>query len=172
MKTRIIHTRIWEDDWFVELPLEAQYLWLYLLTNSRINLCGMYRLSDRTILNETKIKKSHLEELKSTLEPKAIFIEGWVYIPKSQSLGGYKGELIESGIKKEMQDVPSPVKSEFLHRVSMGYRRGSKVQEIRNNKLEIRNKKQEIINNTSKDYMDSTTVGDILEDKDFFKGGD
>src|SRR5690606_12924852 len=86
MRTRIIWTKIWEDDWFQSLSDNAQKLFLYLLTNSRINMCGFYQISERVLLFDTRIK--NLDKVKSELIPKVRFFEDWVYIVNAESYSG------------------------------------------------------------------------------------
>lgn len=148
MKTRIVHTKIWEDDWFRKISKPAGWLFMYLITNPRINLSGMYQISQAALLFGTRFKDTELEKLKLELvrEGKVFFYRDWVYIKNAQKYGGYSGKLCDQGISKEMQDVPDEIKKCFLEgkcdTPSIPLARGSKVQEIINNKQEIRNKKK------------------------------
>ena len=38
MKTRIVHTKIWQDDYFVNLSFQEKVLFLYLISNEYIML--------------------------------------------------------------------------------------------------------------------------------------
>jgi len=146
MKTRIVWTKIWEDEFFVELSRPARILFLYLITNQRTNLCGCYQVSDRTVCFDTKLTVRELEEAKEELAPKAIFYGGWVYLPNAQRLGGFKGEKNEAAIQREWEEVPLEVRNALTKgnhdRVSKSEDRVSpKGDTPRNHKSEIRNKK-------------------------------
>jgi hypothetical protein len=148
MKTRIVHTKIWEDDWFRELSKPAGWLFMYLITNPRINLSGMYQISLAALLFGTRFEEKEIDVLKTELaqKGKVFFYRDWVYVVNAKKYGGYFGKLCEQGISKELQEVPDEIKKCFLEgkcdTPSIPHTRVLKVQEIRNNKLEIRNKKK------------------------------
>ena len=123
MKTRIVWTKIWEDEWFATLSDPAQKLFIYLLTNSRANMCGCYQLSDRVIIFDTRIVD--LETAKKELNPKAKFKSGWVYLPNAKYYGGYSGKKNEVTIKKEEAQIDKNIKLALFttqqDRVSIGY---------------------------------------------------
>ena len=50
---RQIHTKIWKDGWFLDLPPEHKLLFIYLFSNERANLIGLYDLPWRVIEFET-----------------------------------------------------------------------------------------------------------------------
>lgn len=109
MKTRIVHTKIWEDEWFYSLSRDARELFLYVLTNQRINLSGMYQLPDRVILSDTKIGSDGLQTAKQELLPKVIFYESWVYIKNAEKLSNFSGSKNEIAKQKELNDVPTTI---------------------------------------------------------------
>ncbi len=147
MKTRIIWTKIWEDDWFQSLSDDGQKLFLFLLTNRSINLCGCYQISDWLIKTQTRIK--NLEKAKKELYPKVKFFKDWVFIKNAEFYGGYKGEKNEIAKNKELQEIPDHVKtalfggknkeSESIDTLSIGYQRG--INTSINHKSEIINNK-------------------------------
>lgn len=145
MKTRIIHTKIWEDPFFRGLSKPARYLFFYFITNYRINLCGIYELSDDLICFETGFEKKELEKLKREMHPKIQFFDNWVYVVNAKRLGGYKGKLCDQGIEKEMLDIPERIKNCFVDGVCDTPCKGYiyPMQGTRNKKQEIINKKQE-----------------------------
>lgn len=62
---RQIHTHIWKDSWFVDLEPDYKLLFIYLFSNERANLAGLYDLSPRVIAFETGVP---LEAVKSALD--------------------------------------------------------------------------------------------------------
>lgn len=56
-KSRYIQTDIWDMPWFATLSLNAKLLYLYLLTNPRTNLSGVYQIMDDRIKFDCKLKK-------------------------------------------------------------------------------------------------------------------
>ncbi len=150
MKTRIIHTKVWKDTWYVSLEREAKYLWLYLLTNEKINISGIYELSDREILFDTSINQQDLEKIKSSLSPKAVFFDGWVKICNVERYNKYRNSpLNQVAYKNELSYVPLLVKDKFEIENDTSidtsiYTPINKEQGTINNKLGIENLKQEI----------------------------
>jgi hypothetical protein len=152
VKTRIIHTKIWEDDFFVNLSRASKLLFVYLISNSRINLSGFFELPDRVITFDTGLTNKELEDSKKELIPKAVFYKGWVYIKNAQHLGGYKGEKNDKASKNEKSLIPSDIQ-EYCYRVSKNNDRVFEVSDTSiNHKSEIRNQKSEYSENFLKFY--------------------
>lgn len=152
MKTRIVWTKIWEDDFFVSRSRIGKLLFLYLITNQRINLSGFYEISDRVIMFDLGLSKIELEKAKREVFPKVVFYKGWVYVVNAKELGGYKGKKNKIAIEKELYQIPShikkAIKSMLSDRVSKKSDRVSGVSNTPiNNKLKIINN---ITSNTSK----------------------
>lgn len=91
MQTRIIHTKVWEDQWFHKLSKDAKYLWIYLLSNPKVNISGIYELSDDKILYDTSIESyEELEKIKKDLISKAVFFDSWVRILNIERYNKYR----------------------------------------------------------------------------------
>jgi len=149
----------------LNLSDNGQKLFLYLITNQRINLCGIYRLPDRVINFDTRIKGEKLQKAKSELLEKVFFYDGWVYVKNAQILGGYKGEKNEVAIKQEMADIPENVKNCLFKgicpRVSEKEDRVSEVSDTSiNHKSEIINHKSEY---SSVDFLKNLPQEEIDE---------
>lgn len=132
----------------------AKLLFLYFLTNKRIELTGAYELpipimSVETLLTDTEIKKA-LEEL----YPKVAYIDGYVVIMNASKYQNYnKGNSYQKqAYEKEYENLPESVKA-FLEGEMMtspmtsrmtSYREldRNKNTEIRNKNIENRKKKK------------------------------
>lgn len=112
MKTRIVHTKIWDDEWFQELSNEAQKLFIYLITCQDISICGAFELPDRKIVYHTKI--AELQKAKEELSGKVFFHEGWVVIYNVDKYNSYKGEKNDKARERELFLVPEVVSKEYL----------------------------------------------------------
>ena len=148
MKTRIIHTKVWKDSWYVSLSKDAKFLWMYLLTNDKINISGIYELTDREILFDTSIDTSVLESIKKELNPKAIFYKGWVKITNVERYNKYRNSPSnEIAFNTELTYIPSDICKVFGTPVDTSvYTPINKEQGTINNKQVIENIKQEIRN--------------------------
>jgi hypothetical protein len=61
-KLRSINTIIWSDTWFETLPIGQKLLFIYLITNEKTNMLGVYEVSTRKISFETGIKETDIEK--------------------------------------------------------------------------------------------------------------
>jgi len=82
MKTRIFQTRFYKDREVLKLSLEAQHLFIYLITSEHINICGMFELPDPYIILESKLNQQQLDNAKKELQRsgKVIFEDSWVFV--------------------------------------------------------------------------------------------
>lgn len=60
-KLRSINTVIWSDPWFEDLDSEEKLLFIYLITNEKTNMLGVYETSIKKMSFETGIKKDKIE---------------------------------------------------------------------------------------------------------------
>lgn len=110
MKTRIIHTKVWKDPWFVKLSCDAKMLWLYLLTNEKINICATYEISEREINFDTGIPSHNISKVKEELYPKALFVDDWVFVVNAKKYNSYvNGPKNEVAFKREVGYIPESV---------------------------------------------------------------
>jgi hypothetical protein len=109
MKTRNLHTKIWNDDWFCELTATEKLLFVYLLTNKEVNLNGVYELSDRVILFETGVSREHLEKAKESFKNKILIENGWVIIKNVEKYDDYKGGILTKAKENQLKDIPKEV---------------------------------------------------------------
>jgi hypothetical protein len=143
MKTRIVHTKIWQDDWFYNLSANAQRLFLYCITNQHIGLAGIYELSDRIIRFDLKLAPDELSDLKTELGKKVMFFDGWIYVVNSSRYCNYSGEKNELATKRELLKVPESIRRYIIDTVS------STIDTSINHKSKTINHKSEIINQES-----------------------
>lgn len=154
MKTRIIQTKIWKDNYYGELNRVEKLLFIYLLTNEKVNLCGMYELSDREIKFDLDLNEAELQEAKAHLQQdgKFIFLNGWVRIINYDKYNSYTGDKNETAKEKELKLIPIELKEYPIDSVS------TILDSLNNHKSEIINKKSEIINHKSRGYLKSEEV--------------
>jgi len=62
MAQRSLTTDLWNDTWFESLNPQEKLLFLYLLTNDRTNMLGIYEISKRKISFETGLTESAVEK--------------------------------------------------------------------------------------------------------------
>jgi hypothetical protein len=108
MKTRIVHTRFWQDEFVNTLTPKEKLLFIYLLTNDRVSLTGMYELPDKYIKADLELTDKELEVAKEKLQKnnKILFCDGWVKIVNHDKYNSYTGEPIQKAKLKELALVP------------------------------------------------------------------
>lgn len=115
MKTRILYTKIWEDDFVSTLPLIQKALFIYFITNQRIGQTGIYEVTDRIILFETGATPDQLQQAKDKFMQagKILFIDGWVQVANSGKYNSYTGDSNKKAYEKEIESIPSLVTESF-----------------------------------------------------------
>lgn len=106
-ETRMIKTKIWSDDWFGELSVDARYLYLYLLTNKNTHICGYYKLSIKEICFMTGLTSKRVETALEELTTNVAYEEGWVIIknyPRYQNVSN--NAKVQASIERELKNVP------------------------------------------------------------------
>lgn len=145
MKTRIVHTKVWRDEWFVNLSKEAKLLWIYLLTNDKINISGIYEISDRELKFDLGFEVE--DKIKQELKPKALFCKGWVFIPNTEKYNSYRNSpKNQTAFTREILCIPDTILQELGNDTSIGT--SICTPPIL---LEIRNQKSEYITHKSKE---------------------
>jgi len=61
-KLRSISTGVWSDVWFEELNSDQKLIWLYLITNEKTNMLGIYEASIKKISFETGVEKRRVDD--------------------------------------------------------------------------------------------------------------
>lgn len=113
MKTRIIHTKFYQDNFILSLNQKERWLFLYLISNERVEKTGAYELPLSIAEVETGINKDEIIPIIKKFNPKIIYVEGYVIIKNIKKYQDYsKGskKQIES-YNKEYASLPENVKS-------------------------------------------------------------
>lgn len=111
-KQRYINTKLWSDDWVSNLDPVEKLLFIYLLTNERTNICGVYELPLKYMSVETGIEKDMVEKIIKRFEKdgKVIYNNGWAIIAnfiEHQAIN----PKIEKGIAYLLQnEIPEEIK--------------------------------------------------------------
>lgn len=109
MKSRVIHTKIWNDNWFTKQSSDVRFMFLYLLTNEFTNVLDLYELPIATASYQTGLTPEKIDEcLQSMASDKKIDIfDGYVLLNngyKYQFYHGIKNNYAKLRIIIEMSD--------------------------------------------------------------------
>ena len=93
MKTRILHTKFWNDSFVSSLSPEEKLVFNYYLTNDKINIIHFYECSDRLVLFETGVSTGVLQGCKGKLSnaKKILFFNDFVFIVNAYRYERYEG---------------------------------------------------------------------------------
>ena len=110
MKTRIVHTRFWQDSFVATLNHKEKLVFIYLLTNDRVSLTGIYELPDKYILIDLDLSKEELEVIKQKLSGKIDFVSGWIVIVKHDLYNSYSHGKAGIARNKELTEIPLKIR--------------------------------------------------------------
>lgn len=104
---RSIYSKIWEDGWFTELDSDGKVLWLYLLTNFRVSVAGIYEILPKTIANETDIDKSKCLELVKQFEEdgKIFYADGVMWVKKLRDYQESGSPTVAKRIESDVKNI-------------------------------------------------------------------
>lgn len=109
-KARQIKDEIWSDDWFFTLEPKQKLAWMFLLTNERCNIAGIYKLNHKWAARVAGLTERDFNDSMKMFEEdgKLLRLEDWVVIVnfvKHQS----KNPSVIKGIKRIVQELPVEV---------------------------------------------------------------
>lgn len=115
-KHRYILTELWQNRWFKNLSNGAKYLYLYLLTNPKSNICGVYEIMDEQVKFDTDI--INLDKTFAELQQanEVVRIEDWCIIlryPLNQNW--QTAWAIGDRIIKELEELPEDIIEVLRH---------------------------------------------------------
>src|ERR1035437_1463312 len=110
MRTKMIWTQIWDDEWFRSLSAPSRYLFVFLLTNPEVNLVGVYRLNTEKLKYYTRLNNDQITKCFGQLSAKVIYKDGWIIIRKYIDFNPYKGVSTDLAKDKEWELIPSSIK--------------------------------------------------------------
>jgi hypothetical protein len=111
-KQRMVNTRFWDDDYTSNLDPIEKLLFLYFLTNTSTNICGVYEIPLKKIANETGIDKEMVIKIigRFTKDLKVFYKDGWIVVRNFIKHQNQRSPKIQKGIEVELKNVPEGVK--------------------------------------------------------------
>lgn len=119
---RQVHTKIWRDNWFIDLSPEHKLLFIYLFTNDAASISGIYELPMRIIKFDTGLSDSVIEEGLSIFEQagKVVYGNGVAWVKNLRKYHETASSKVQTKINSDIKLVPdSDVKSRYL--IAYGY---------------------------------------------------
>lgn len=110
-KSRTIQTKMWTDTWFEGLDVSQKLLFIYLLTNEKTNMLGIYEISIRKMSFDTGIDKDTinktLEQFKK--DDKIFYKESHIIISNFLKNQSYNPNMKKSAINT-FNELPNSLK--------------------------------------------------------------
>jgi hypothetical protein len=118
---RLIQTRIWVDAWFLELSLEGKLLFVYLFTNQRASVCGLYELPMRVMAFDTGMDlnsiKKYLDIFSKTDKAYYDFTTSVIWVVNMPKYQGTTSPKLLPRIMADVKAVPGcELKTKFLQK--------------------------------------------------------
>ena len=116
---RQIHTKIWKDPWFIDLPPDYKLLFIYLFSNEQANLMGLYQLPLKVICFETDLPPATVEEglAQFAADGKCFFEDNYIWIVNlfRHNANNPKSPKTQAHIRKTLESVPEiPLKVRLI----------------------------------------------------------
>lgn len=108
MSYRQIHTKIWQDAWFLDLLPEEKLLFVYLFSNERASLCGLYELSLKTMSFETGLRNDAITLAlhRFELAGKAFYDPPLIWVPNLRKYNANRSPKVQAKVASELQAIP------------------------------------------------------------------
>ena len=107
----MIYTKFWYDNYVSSLNAKEKLLFIYLISNEKVTICGIYEMPDKYILLDTGIRLKELNTIKQKFmdDGKFAFIDGWIKIMNFDSYNSFSGEKNDTAKEKELALIPDEI---------------------------------------------------------------
>lgn len=105
---RQIHTSIWDDDWFCQLSSDDKVVFVWLFSNRRASVSGLYQFSEFICARETGLTMDVVKQsIKRLSDDKKIYVEGeWVWVKNLRKYNYYKNGNADKRIQTDLDQLP------------------------------------------------------------------
>jgi len=99
-KQRVIKDEIWDDDWFYDLDPSEKLIWIFLLTNPRANITGIFKVNTRWVANLTGFDKDVVNNVfkRFVSDGKILWENDWIGIVNFHKHLAYSNPNMSKGI--------------------------------------------------------------------------
>lgn len=167
MKTRILQTKIWKDEYFCSLNTQEKLLFLYFLTNDKVNILHCYEISSREASFDTGIPAPIVDKARTKFKAdgKLGAYKNWLYILNAYKYEEYKGDKNDTAKGKLVKEMSNDVLDWYKAILDTGIDRGIDTPPIPsiNHKSEIINNNIGVVKGKKLDYLLDIPQEDIRE---------
>jgi len=101
---------MWKDEWFLDLEPSDKLLFIYLFSNERACLIGLYDIPIKVIAFETGLDEEYIKKALAKFENarKVRYVDGWIWIPNLMRYNAknVQSPKIQGHIKNALAEVP------------------------------------------------------------------
>lgn len=114
-KQRVVKDEIWDDDWFYDLDPSEKLVWIFLLTNPRGNIVGIYKVNVRWVANLTGFDKDVVTNVlkRFVKDGKILWEKDWIGLVNFHKHIPYSNPNMTKGtlrLCKELKGYTNPLK--------------------------------------------------------------
>jgi hypothetical protein len=152
MKKRLLDTKIWEDSFIENLPPLSKYLFIYFLTNHKVELTGAYEISLKFVEFQTGLTRDQIETSLEDIKSKILYVDGYIIIKNHKKYQDYsKGNANQKkAYERELSNLPLSILSILSDTQPVDDQSTTSSELDRNKKVESRNKKRKELANDQK----------------------
>lgn len=105
---RQVHTRIWRDGWFLDLPARDKLLFIYLFTNESSSIAGIYELPPRVTAFDTGLDPDDINNaLQAFEEAGRVYFDGRViWVRNLRKYHETRSPKVQTAIASDIERVP------------------------------------------------------------------
>lgn len=114
---RQIHTCIWKDAWFLELNPDHKLLFIYLFSNERTSVAGIYDLSLRIVAFETGLSMEAIKQGLDLFEQagKVYYDDGIVWVVNLRRYNATNSIKVQERIRRDLEAIHEcPLKERYI----------------------------------------------------------
>lgn len=152
-----MHTKIWKDDFFAGLTPSEKLLFIYYVTNERVNIIHCYEITEREVVFDTGIDRGIIQAFKEKVTGRIAFKDNYVFLLNASRYESYKGTLNDTAKEKLLKELPKSILDWYNNILDRGI--DTPLKGTINHKSEIRNKKLE---NTI-EYLTKFPIEDFVD---------
>ena len=122
-KQRYIRDELWSDDWVMDLDPSEKLLWVFLLTNERCNIAGIYKAVTRWVAFHTGLDTDITRKmLDRFVNDGKIALNGdWIIICNYEKHQVNTNLSVQKGIARIIDELPLDIR-DFVINGEAGYR--------------------------------------------------
>lgn len=112
-----IHSKIWTDSWFYDLDHKHKLFFIYLFSNSRANIAGIYELPMPVMAAESQLAPDEIADAFDVFSKsgKAFYEDGVVWVKNLRQYHETQSPRLQKGIQKELDNIHDcPLKRRYL----------------------------------------------------------